>query len=177
MQEIWKAIDKYEGIYEISSLGRVRSAKGKITYSELGEVRHWKQRIFKQKIDRQGYKRVTLYKNKVGKSFLVHRLVAISFLKPDSDRNIVNHKDGNPQNNHVENLEWATYSENLIHAFDNRLNNIASPIVLFNVISKELKYFRSESDASKFLGRNQGFVSDAIKKKKTVVDDFEIFHK
>lgn len=66
-----------------------------------------------------GYLRVKLYKNGKGTKFLVHRIIALCYLpKQDISKKIINHKDGNKQNNNLNNLEWCDYSENLIHAYD-----------------------------------------------------------
>jgi len=66
-----------------------------------------------------GYLRVKLYKNGKGTKVLVHRIIALCYLqKQDISKKIINHKDGNKQNNNVNNLEWCDYSENLIHAYD-----------------------------------------------------------
>lgn len=89
MEEIWKDIPGYEGIYQISNLGHLKI---------LNPRRH-----------SQGYQVVTLTNDENGtKPFLVHRLVAEAFLPNPENLPYVNHKDENPQNNRVENLEWCT---------------------------------------------------------------------
>jgi len=173
--EIWKDIPGYEKIYEVSSNGRVRSSKDKTTKSILHGERKWTQRILRLKTDKNGYKRVCLYKDKKPKDFLVHRLVAFAFIPKVEGKECINHIDGNPSNNYVENLEWCNHQENLLHAFENRLNKSPDPIVLFNLNNKDLKYFKSKSDASEFLGRNHGFISGLIKKNTYEVDEYLIF--
>lgn len=175
MDEIWKPIPEYENIYEISNLGRVRTAKGKTTESVRHGTRVWNQRILKQKTDKGGYKRVTLWKNKSGKDFLVHRLVGFAFIPQINGKEFINHKDGNPSNNYVENLEWCNSSENLKHAFINRLNTSPDPVVLLNLNTGEPKYFYSKSEASKFLGRNHGYISGCLKKGVKQIDEYEIY--
>ena len=177
MDEIWKSIHEYENIYEVSNLGRVRTAEGKTTESMRHGTRHWKQRVLKQKIDKNGYKRVTLWKNKKSKDFLVHRLVALNFLPKLKGKEFVNHIDGTPSNNRVENLEWCTSRENLIHAFVNKLNQSPDPIILFDRINNKTLYFYSKAEASRFLDRNPGYVSGLLKQKKSEVDNYEIFVK
>lgn len=98
--EIWVDIPEYEGLYEVSSLGRIR--KG--------------ERIKKLNVDHKGYLCVWLSKRSQMKCFKVHRLVASAFISNPQNKKTVNHKDGNKQNNGVANLEWATHSENIIHA-------------------------------------------------------------
>lgn len=175
MQEQWASIHNFEGIYEVSSLGRVRTTKGKTTHSELHGNRVWKQRILRQKTDQKGYKRVTLWKNKKPFSFLVHRLVASAFIPEIDGKEYINHIDGNPSNNYKDNLEWCNHSENLMHAYENRLNKSPDPIILRNLNTKEVFYFYSKAEASGFLGRNHGFVSRVIKDGKSEVDEYEIY--
>jgi hypothetical protein len=173
--EVWKDVVGYEEIYEVSTKGRVRSAKDKTTKSKLHGVRKWQQRILKQKTDKNGYKRVNLWKKGNYKTLLVHRLVADAFIKPADGKEYVNHVDGNPSNNYVENLEWCDHSENLIHAYENRLNQSPDPIILYNTITKEMKYFYGKAEASRFLGRNHGYISNLLKKGEAEVDEYEIF--
>lgn len=99
----WKDINGYEGIYQINSDGQILSLNT--------------NRILKPHSDKDGYLLVNLYKNKIQKSFKVHRLVAEYFINTEK-KETVNHKDGNKKNNKAENLEWATRSENNKHAFD-----------------------------------------------------------
>ena len=110
--EIWKKINGYEN-YEISNHGNVKSNN----YSKI--------RILKKE-KCKGYLRVSLSKNNKVKRFLVHRLVALSFLKNEDNKKCVNHKDGNKLNNSLGNLEWSTYSENERHSYDylNKINPI-----------------------------------------------------
>jgi hypothetical protein len=106
--EIWKDIEGYNGIYQISSFGNVKSLSNGFTK---------KSKVLKQKLDRNGYKSISLSKNSVGKYFSIHRLVAIHFLFRKDISLHVNHKDGIKTNNNVNNLEWVTRSENQKHAY------------------------------------------------------------
>lgn len=101
--EIWKDIKGYEDIYQISNLGRVKNTK--------------RNTCLKPRIGKLGYCRVALYKNKNPKHILIHRIVANHFIENTYNKETVNHKDGNKQNNNVNNLEWATKSENSLHSF------------------------------------------------------------
>jgi hypothetical protein len=172
MQEIWKDIPGYEGIYEASSLGRIRTAKGKTTSSARFKVRIWKQRIMKQKCtkNKRGRKdfRVTLWKDGVEKTWLVARLIALAFY-PISDMSLtVNHKDGNPLNNRADNLEWMTIKENIQYGFENNQFGTTKPVTLKQGENK--KEFFSMSKASHFLGRNTGYVSLCLKKHRNATD-------
>jgi len=114
MQEIWKSIRNYEGLYKISSFGRVINiAKQKV-------------KILKHGLNGRGYLIVSLWKDNKGKTFRIHRLVADHFILNEYNKSCVNHKNGVKIDNCVNNLEWCTYSENNKHAFDiglNRSNN------------------------------------------------------
>ncbi|MCH4169550.1 MAG: NUMOD4 motif-containing HNH endonuclease [Streptococcaceae bacterium] len=174
-QEKWKDLPGYEGIYQVSNLGNVRTSKDKITFSKLHGERHWKQRILKPKTDKNGYKRVSLWKDGKEKTSLVHRLVAIAFLSKINGKDYINHIDGNPSNNNVANLEWCNHHDNLLHAFKNRLNQSPDPIVLFNKLDGKTHFFYSKSKASEFLGRNKGYISNCLKRGKTSVENYEIY--
>lgn len=102
--EEWRDIPEYEGLYQVSNLGRIRSLKDC----------HGKNRklILKERTDKDDYKRVHLFKNGKGKHYGVHRLVAIAFIPNPDNLPEVNHKDENPSNNNVENLEWCTREYN-----------------------------------------------------------------
>lgn len=100
---IWKNVPGYENLYQVSNLGQVRS----LNYRRTGETK-----ILKPEKDTKGYLRVTLCKNGKRKNCQVHRLVALSFIQNDENLPCVNHKDENPSNNHVENLEWCSYKYN-----------------------------------------------------------------
>jgi len=173
--ETFKPIPEYNGIYEVSNKGTIRTDKDKTTYTKGIGVRHWKQRIMKLKTDKSGYKRATLWKNGKGKDFLVHRLVAIAFISNPKGYELINHRDGNPSNNNVSNLEWTDYHGNLIHAYKHDLNKEAQPIVLVNSKTKESHYFYSKAEASRFLKHNDGFISMKLKNNKNVVGDYKIF--
>jgi hypothetical protein len=106
--EFWRNIIGYEGLYQISTLGNVKS---------LGNEFSKKERLLKQKLDRNGYKSISLCKNGQSKYFSIHRLVAIHFLNRKDPSLHVNHRDGVKTNNNLHNLEWVTRSENQKHAY------------------------------------------------------------
>ena len=91
MEEIWKDIEGFNGLYQISTMGRVRSLRRNI--------------ILKNKIENNGYERVILSVNDIPKGYSVHRLVATAFISNPNNYPIVNHKDENRTNNRVDNLE------------------------------------------------------------------------
>lgn len=164
MIEIWRDVDGYEGIYEVSDKGRVRTHKDKITFTKKHGIRKWKQRILREKNPTGRDVRVSLWKDGKEKSFLVHRLVALAFIPKIEGKECVNHIDGNPRNNHVSNLEWCDYKDNNRHAFDNNLIKTSKKVVL---IGEGFIYeFNSMSKASVFLGKNKGYISAVLKRDK-----------
>lgn len=163
MEEVWKPIPGYEGIYEASNLGRIRTANGKTTSNARYPVRVWQQRVLKPKVQTRSYgkqdQRVSLWKDGVESTQLVARLVAMSFLPTPYDKLTVNHINGNPMDNRVENLEWCTLKENIQHAFETGLKqNTVKAIVLERSDGHKLP-FKSMADASRYLGRSKGYVS------------------
>ncbi len=103
--EIWEDVEGYEGLYEVSNFGRVKSfAKSR------------KGRILTPSFEKTGYTRVILSKDCDHKKFSIHRLVAMAFVPNPEDKPEVNHIDGNKLNNYFENLEWVTTSENQKHS-------------------------------------------------------------
>ena len=160
MTEIWKQVPGYTGLYEVSNFGRVRTVEGKKTYSVRHGVRRWKSRVLREKNPKGRDVRVSLWKDKKAKSFLVHRLVAMAFLPNPENKATVNHKDGTPRNNHVTNLEWATYKENNNHAFNTGLIRTAVPVEVTEKSTGKVIKFRSISKARDFLHRNISSQSD-----------------
>jgi HNH endonuclease len=173
--EEWKDVVGYEGIYEVSNHGQVRTHKYKTTYTNRHGIRHWKQRILKEKDKNNRDVRISLWKNGKGKDYLAHRLVAEAFIPNPDNKPTVNHIDGNPRNNYVENLEWATYRENNNHAFDNHLMTTAHPVTLVNQVSGEKMYFRSLAKASEYIGFSAGYISNSLKQGKKI-KGYDIYH-
>lgn len=115
MEEIWKDIKGYEGSYQVSNLGRVRSLTRKV--KTFNGVRTSKGQILKPLKTNTGYYRVDLKQNQKNKYMSIHRLVAEAFILNPNNYPIINHKDNNPQNNCVDNLEWCTQSYNVKYAY------------------------------------------------------------
>lgn len=116
MQEIYKPIKDYEGLYEVSNLGNVKSLS-KIRGRALTGERLLKSHIV------NGYVMVTLCKDSKPFNASVHRLIAEAFIPNPENKETINHIDGNKQNNSIDNLEWATQRENNIHAYRTGLHD------------------------------------------------------
>lgn len=115
--EEWRDIKDYEGLYQISSLGRVKSLQRYVYHETQNHKALRRERILKTRLGERGYFYMSLCKNAKIKTFKVHRLVAFAFHDNPENKPTVNHKNGIKTDNRAINLEWATYSENQIHAF------------------------------------------------------------
>lgn len=149
INEIWLPVVGYEELYEVSSLGKVKSL-GRVVYCSDGRVRHCKGKIMKQcesgkrENDKQGYLQVRLTnENGESEAKCVHVLVAEAFISNYENKPTVNHKDGNKHNNNVDNLEWATYSENNQHAYDTNLKTDNRKIVMLDNNNTLIRVFNS----------------------------------
>ena len=132
MEEIWKDVVGYEGLYQVSNLGRVKSLTRK----------NVKQDRLLTPTNNNGYYCVSLLKNKKRKFCLIHRLVAKTFVENPDNKKEVNHIDGNKKNNRANNLEWCTPSENIIHAYKEKLKK---PVCL----NKQIKQLDMEGNLIK----------------------------
>lgn len=111
MQEIWKDVKGYEGLYQVSNIGNVRSVDRYVNNRKI------KGKSLLPSDTGRGYLGVSLYKNGNKKTLNIHKLVANSFIPCTKNKSQVNHKDGDKHNNNVSNLEWCSCSENIKHAF------------------------------------------------------------
>lgn len=147
MNETWKSISGYEGLYEISNTGEVKS----LISEKL--LRPW--------MHKKGYLEVKLVKDRQHKTFKVHRLVAEAFIPNTENKEQVNHIDGNKQNNCVENLEWCDDFENRTHAHKNGLRKMEEiiEIEMLSIDGDYIDKFQSISEASRKTGINIGNIS------------------
>ncbi|PTF77583.1 NUMOD4 domain-containing protein [Staphylococcus chromogenes] len=169
MKEIWKDVVGYEGLYEVSNKGGVRTHKYKTTYTKKHGVRHWKQRYLKNKTPNGRDVRVALWKDGKPKDFLVHRLVAFALIPMIEGKNCINHIDGNPKNNNVDNLEWCNHSENNRHALENGLIDTQKAVSLTQLDTGIKLEFKSMAKADKWLDRSIGYTSYRLQKNYTTV--------
>lgn len=155
--DVWKPIVGYEGLYEVSDSGQVRSLSKLCGRSKRDE------KELKTFVNSFGYVKVNLFRNSCGKQFSVHRLVAEAFIPNPDNLPQVNHKDGNKQNNTVENLEWCSVSENINHAIQvlNRKSR-NQPVTL--VKNGTQIYFDSKKEASLFLNCHGKYLQRKFRK-------------
>ena len=113
--EIWKEITGYEGYFEVSNFGNFRSKTRIIRYKQKG-TRNYPGKSLKTETIVEGYQRIVLMKEGIRKRFMCHRIVAQEFIPNPQNKPFVNHINGNPADNRVENLEWCTQEENELHS-------------------------------------------------------------
>lgn len=130
----WRSVKGYEGLYEVCDHGLVRSVDRKTTGNRSRMIFG---KVLRAGVNSRGYLVVSLCKDGKPKMMRVHRLVAEAFIPNNNGHPCINHKDGNPQNNHVSNLEWCTQKENVQHAYDTGLRK--------RTICKEKKHGRSKT--------------------------------
>ena len=174
MNEIWKAIPGYEGYYEASTLGRIRSVerivmnKAKVTGADRPCL--IKSKILKpyaRKFERSNILPRLCVAFSVGgklKTQQVHSLVAKTFIPNPQGLETVNHKDGNPLNNMVENLEWLSRADNQRHAFANGLVKTQKPVAQLHPVTLEvIQVFPGAAAASRHIGVSDSKVGSAIR--------------
>lgn len=156
MKEIWKEIEGYNGFYQVSNLGNVKSVGGQIGSA----IR--KPRVLKQSLTADGYPKVRLQRDGKDKTVTVHRLVAMHFVPNPNNEETVNHIDGNKTNNVYSNLEWTNRSGQMIHAY--KLNLKTSRVGSSNSNAKltpdEVRYIRA-----KYKKNDREFGSSALGRK------------
>ena len=120
-EEIWKDIEDYEGLYQVSNFGRVKSVERWVYSGKGNSTKRLNPELIKSQAINHGYSVVTIWKDNKIKMMKIHRLVCQAFTLNPNNKPCVNHIDGVKTNNYVENLEWCTYSENHKHAYKNGL--------------------------------------------------------
>lgn len=161
MDEVWKPIEGYEGLYDVSNLGNVRRHR---YIKGTGETRTYP---IKPTPNGTGYVKVVLYDRDRYTNVLVHRLVAKAFVENPNNKEQVNHIDGCKTNNAADNLEWCTQSENVRHAYSHGLNRAQATgkfgsdnpkAIKVEMLSKDgtlLRTFGSLIDAAQFMGKKK----------------------
>lgn len=165
MVEVWKDVPGYEGLYQVSNLGNVRSLDRYVDYGKTTAFR--KGRIMKQGKATGGYLQVELFKNKISSTRLVHRLVAEAFVTNIENLSEVNHKDENKENNCADNLEWCARKYNINYGTGNarRIKNKVVAVVMCALDGTELMEFPSVHEAARSISKNgvAGNISECCK--------------
>lgn len=163
MDEVWKDIHSYDGLYKVSNLGRVKS------------FHYGKENILTPCIDRCGYLSAGLSINGKMKKYTVHRLVCLAFLDNPQNKLEINHKNGIKTDNRLENLEYCTASENRKHAYDNNLmigartgkfgsdNPSSKPVCRYSKTGEYIDEFSGASEAARITGLHRGHISDCCR--------------
>ncbi|PTH36721.1 NUMOD4 motif-containing HNH endonuclease [Staphylococcus agnetis] len=161
MKEIWKDVVGYEGLYEVSNQGRIRSKERYVKVKD-SNFRYLKSKVLKERITKLGYNRVALYKNSKPANKFVHRLVMEAFDRKSPQP--VNHKNGNKTDNHLDNLEYCTHQENSRHAVDIGLINIGTA-------NCEEKIIRDYKNGMKFLQLTKKYHTSYYQLKKVLIEN------
>lgn len=156
-REIWKDIPGYEGLYQISSFGKVKSLHPNRKQNQLMNLLE----------NARGYYRVHLTKGSKQNFKMVHRLVAETFLENPLNLPQVNHKDENKKNNHVNNLEWCSNLENQRYGtvIKRRAESCKKSILQCDILGNVIKEWDSAASVHRELGFSTGYLCDALKGK------------
>ncbi len=164
MQEIWKPIVGWEGLYEVSNLGNVRSLDRYV--NQLNYKRFCKGQLLKPTFHKSNYYNVTLRNSGIQKISKVHQLVMNAFNPNTFNKKLeINHIDGNTRNNRLDNLEWCTHQQNLQHASEHRLLSIYKPINQYDLHGNFIKRWDSMIEARKYYNYGINSLRNACKRK------------
>lgn len=168
MEETWKDIPNYEGLYQVSNLGRVKSLKR--FKNNHGAKQLVEEKIKSVEMSNSGYLQVCLYKNGKGNLKYIHKLVANTFLENPNNYPCINHKDENKANNKLSNLEFCNYEYNNSYgmAFKNRL----TPINQYDKNGIFLKKWESISRVEKELEISHNNIISCCKKRRKTAGGF-----
>lgn len=184
--EHWKDIRGYEGTYQVSDAGRIKSI-GRVKYCGKNVVNgaYYKEKILKGNPGRFGYLRVNLWKNNRCKMHKIHQIVAKHFIPNTNNLSDINHKDGIKSNNAVSNLEWMNRSDNLKHAYRLGLKKAAftgkkgrdhhnsKAVKQFDLAGNLVNVFHGQAEAQRETGILQSTISGACSGKYKTAGKFK----
>ena len=156
MNEEWKDIPGYEGRYQVSNLGRVKSIARVCNVGQHSAAYHLPEKIMRPKVRKSGYSLVALNKDGVAKDAYIHRLVAQSFIPNEGGLPYINHKDENPRNNRVDNLEWCTPKYNANYNGANIRGGLKRRVAIVQktLDGEFIKEWSSAKEAGELYGRS-----------------------
>lgn len=159
MEEIWKDIPGYDGLYQVSNLGSVRA----LNYNK----RKGRVKMMSKIVGHNGYLYVMLSKNCVYKRFLIHRLVASCFIEKPDGKNEIDHIDGNNQNNVWINLRWSSHQENLNNPITKKRfrDSKVIPVIQSTLDGRFVREWECAKDAERVCGFHSGDISKCCKGK------------
>ena len=149
MEELWKPIPDFDGMYEISNMGRVKSCK-RTRKSKAGSISNVQERILKQRSDKNGYKEVALSKDGKLHYFRCHRLVADAFIPNLNHFPVINHKDEDVTNNIVSNLEWCSISYNTSYSVHKRSQKVLCDGVEYSSIRSLARHLNIDTKVIRY---------------------------
>ena len=152
MKEVWKACPDYEGLYEVSNLGRIRSVDRIVLRN--GNPMKLKGKVLTTTKQWSGHLNVCVCKNGVCKNIRLHRFIARAFIPNPLNLPEVNHKDENPANNRANNLEWCDHKYNMNYGtiIERRLKKISHPVVQMTKDGIDIATFCSTREAERITG-------------------------
>jgi hypothetical protein len=156
MKEIFKDIEGYEGLYQVSNLGNVKALGN-------GGSNNSKEKILKLTKDKDGYLNITLHKQGKVKTYKIHRLVAMAFIENPNNLEQINHRDEDKANNHVTNLEWCTPKQNINYGTHNQrmAESKSKPVICLETG----KIYTSTMDVQRQLGFDNSNISKCCRGK------------
>jgi len=160
MIEVWKNIKEYEGLYQVSNIGRVKSLE-RTVIDKRGHKHYTNERILKPQIGPNGYLQVGLHKDCKGKSLYIHRLVCEAFHENPKNKPEVNHINEDKSDNRACNLEWVTSKENNNHGTHNArvAKTKGKPVGQYTRDGELVKVWQSNHEVERQLGFDQSTLS------------------
>jgi hypothetical protein len=153
--EIWKPVKGYEGLYEVSNFGRVKSLERVVNSHPANCKRTLPEKIRTGHVSKKlGYAMITLSANNVNKSVYIHRLVAEAFIPNPNNLPMINHKDEDKTNNSIDNLEWCTAKYNMAYSnvFACAKTRNSKPVRQYDYDGNLIKEYASSNEAGRAMG-------------------------